>query len=97
MSFSKMTTTVRTPPFNKTHLEVLTIACCATGYSLWATLYSDTVTGTFKHHCVVGGVSRPRFPTRAVAPLGDGISRPATEPNSTQQSERKQEKITLPG
>lgn len=32
MSFSKITIIVCTPPFNKTHLKVLAIACCATGY-----------------------------------------------------------------
>lgn len=95
-SFSKITITVCTPPFNKTHLKVLTIACCATAYLPWATVYSDTIIGTFQHHCKAGGVSRPLFPTRAVAPLGGTISWPPREPNSRQQSGRKQEKIHYP-
>ena len=96
MSFSKNPITACTPPFNKTHLKVLTIACCAPGYPPWATLYSDTIIGTFQHLRIVEGVSRPLVPTQAVAALGGTISRTPTEPNSMQQSGRKQEKIHYP-
>lgn len=38
MTSSKITRIMWKPPFNKAHLKVLTTACCATGYSPWATL-----------------------------------------------------------
>lgn len=35
LNSSKITRIMWKPPFNKAHLKVLTIACCATGYSPW--------------------------------------------------------------
>lgn len=62
MISSKITRIMWKAPFNKAHLKVLTIACCATGYSPRATLCYDTIMGTFQHHYVIGGVSRGLLP-----------------------------------
>lgn len=84
------------PPFNKAHLKVLTTASCTTGYSPWATLYYDTIMGTFLCHYVIGGVSRGLFPAWTVVPLGDTISQPPKEARPMQQTGRKQGEIDCP-
>lgn len=81
MSFSKITVRECTPLFNKTQHQVLTVGAQD------APLGLPCILGTFQHHCVVS--------TQTVAPLGDTISQPPTEPNSIQQCGMKQRENTL--